>query len=461
MWNARSRGRALCRSVCRNLHKGLILALAALPLAVPLPLAATGADAGVLQEARTLLADGRAQAAYELLAPRETEWAGDRDFDYLLGSAALETGRAGEAVLSLQRAVATDPDHSAARMELARAYYTLGEQQQAAAEFRQLQAEPQTDSVRRVIDNYLFAITRQAPGQRARLQFLAELDAGYDSNANGSTRNDTFLGFTLDERNVEQHSAFYGYTLGGSFTLPLAPGLTHQSQLRISHRHHPSASFVNSDRATLSTGLAWQRGGTQLSAALGSYISFLDSEVPFDGRKIQFGGLLDLGLRQALGQRWQASLDLRGGPVRYADALEVREVDQALYVLGADYTLPGITQLRLGAQLIGGNEDARLSGSPYGRDQLGGRLTASWRVLPRARGYVYAGALRSDYDGPFFGEDRRDTQRTAGAYLVWRAFPSPKLALIPRLTYVDNQSRVDLFEYDRTEFGLSLRWVLP
>lgn len=459
MWNARTGGSALCRSVGRNLRRGLLLALAALPLAVPLPLAA--ADAGVLQEARTLLTDGRAQAAYELLAPREADWAGDRDFDYLLGSAALETGRAGEAVLSLQRAVATDPNHSAARMELARAYYQLGEREQAAAEFRQLQRENQTESVRRAIDNYLFAITRQGPAARSRWHLLAELDAGYDSNANGSTASDTFLGFTLNERNVEQHSAFFGYTLGGGYTIPLAPSLTHHTQLQISHRHHPSARFVNSDRATLSTALAWQRRGTTLTAALGTYINFLDSEVPFDGRKVQFGGLLDLGLRQRLGARWQASLDLRGGPVRYEDALEVREVDQALYVLGADYLLPGAPQARFGVQLIGGNEDARLSGSPYGRDQIGGRLTSSVLLLPRARGYLHAGALRSDYDGPFFGERRRDTQYTAGAYLVWRIFPSPNGALIPRLTYVDNQSRVELFDYDRTEFGLSLRWVLP
>ncbi|MGH8457860.1 MAG: tetratricopeptide repeat protein, partial [Nevskiales bacterium] len=206
------------------------------------------ADPRVLKQARELLASKRAEEAYQLLAPHEYEWAGDRDFDYLLGAAAVDSGRASEAVLNLQRSLATDPAYSAARMELARAYYDLGDYDYAKAEFNQLLSEQPPDYARRVIDNYLLAIDKRSSATRSNFQYFVEFDGGYDTNANGSTSDNTFLGFTLDENNVEQDSFFYGFSHGGIWSNPLTPQLTNYNQFGFNHRRNFSADFVNSDR---------------------------------------------------------------------------------------------------------------------------------------------------------------------------------------------------------------------
>jgi outer membrane protein len=416
------------------------------------------ADPRIIQQARELLAAKRAQEAYQLLAPHEYEWAGDRDFDYLLGTAALDSGRNSEAVLSLQRALATDPHYSAARMELARAYYNLGDYDQAAAEFRQLQLESPPDYARRVIENYLLAIDQRASGMRPNFQYFVEFDGGYDTNANGSTSDNSFLGFTLDDRNVEQNSAFFGFAHGGIWTNPLTPELTNYNQFGFNHRRNLSADFVNSDRLSAATSLTWRQGGTSLNGTLGAYLLYLDSSFPFGGDKNSHGATLDLGARQALGERWLLGADIRHGQVRYED-IEVRDVDQTIYALSLEHFFADVRQLRVGATLIGGKEDATESNSPFGRDQAGYRVSASWLMSPIARSYLYAGSLKSDYDGLFFGAKREDTQRTLGWYLVWRVFPSQNWALVPRFSYTDNDSDIALYEYDRTEVGLSIRWL--
>ncbi|MEQ8662866.1 MAG: hypothetical protein RLW62_18795, partial [Gammaproteobacteria bacterium] len=54
------------------------------------PAQAASAD---LEQALSLLGSGQAEQAYELLAAAEEANAGNPDFDYLLGLAALDSGR--------------------------------------------------------------------------------------------------------------------------------------------------------------------------------------------------------------------------------------------------------------------------------------------------------------------------------------------------------------------------------
>lgn len=426
------------------------------------------ADPRVLQQARELLAVKRADAseqAYQLLAPHEYDWAGDRDFDYLLGAAAVDTGRNSEAVLSLQRSLATDPDYSAARMELARAYYNLGDYEYAKAEFRTLLTENPPDYARRVINNYLQAIEkRDAPSGGPKFQYFVEFDFGYDTNANGSTKDDTFGVFTLREENVEQDSFFVGFAHGGVWTNPLSQRLTNYNSFGFNHRRNFSASFVNWDRLLATTSLAYRQGGTTLSGGLNAYLYYLDNSFfPFTGDENSQGVSLDLGARQALSDQFRLGLDLRHGQVRYADELEVRDVDQTLYAVSLDYSVPGPDKASVSVSLTGGEEDARDSTSPFGRDLSGARANFSWLMSPIARSYLFASVQDSDYDGQFFDgavlTSREDQFVSFGWYLIWRVFSNQNWALVPRVVYTKNDSDISLYEYDRMEIGLAIRWL--
>ena len=89
----------------------------------------------LLVEAEILIKKGKPSDAYALLEPLEFEHSGDTRFDYLMGIAALDSGIPGRATLALERVLAVDPEHAAARLDLARAYFQLGDLPRAKTEF--------------------------------------------------------------------------------------------------------------------------------------------------------------------------------------------------------------------------------------------------------------------------------------------------------------------------------------
>ena len=164
---------------------------------------ASAATQQLLRDAESRLANNDSAGAYAFLSPRETELAGNPYYDYLLGVAALDTGRFSEAIFSLQRSLAVEPRFSGARMELARAHFEAGDNGQARPLFVALLDESPPPAVRDVVNQYIDAIDAKPPTLRSRFTPYVELTAGHDSNANGSTADQQFLGFTLSPFNVE------------------------------------------------------------------------------------------------------------------------------------------------------------------------------------------------------------------------------------------------------------------
>lgn len=409
------------------------------------------ANRQLLEQAETLLANGNSEQAYALLQPQEAALAGDVLYDYLLGVAALDSGRSSEAIFSLRRALSVEPGFSGARMELARAYYESGNAELARPLFNQLLGENPPPAVANVIYQYLQAMDRAPPVPRGRFLPYLDLFAGYDSNANGSTGDEQFLGFMLSPDNVETDSAFAEIGAGFDWLLPRSSRFGWMFNARASHRANPDASFVDMTILSGLGGFNWQREAWFGRAALDGYWGARDG----DPNESYFGANALVGRR--LADRWDVTLDLRGGAQRYDDAIEVLDVDRFLYSLGVSHRFASRSQLSL--QLLGGNDNERIDGSPYGNSKLGGRLSLVAPVGEAAWLYASLGGLQIDYDGLFFGTAREDTQLSAVLQLEFRDVLTRGLAVIPRLRYVDNDSDVELYSYDRTEIGVVIRWT--
>jgi outer membrane protein len=76
--------------------------------------------------AESLIRKGDFKGAYELLEPFETKRAGDADFDYLFGVAAVENNNAARGATALERVLAQNSSHKNARVALDKAYTILG-----------------------------------------------------------------------------------------------------------------------------------------------------------------------------------------------------------------------------------------------------------------------------------------------------------------------------------------------
>lgn len=423
-----------------------------LPLTLPFAQAGATADVAELQRAQTLLAQGQPAQAYELLSPREVDWAGIPLYDYLLGMAALDTGRSGEAIFSLQRVVANEPAFSGARMELARAHYEAGELKASRTQFQYLLTQSPPPAARSIIERYLSSIEGRGPGGGSVRPFI-ELGAGFDSNANGSTSEQSFLGFTLDENNVETDSPFFELAAGLNHGVAIGDGGSWSNGLRLSHRLNPDADFIDQSIASLGSALGWAGARGRATAGVSGYYSLLD------GEDHEWGAALDLGTGRRLGDNWDIGLALRGGPVRYEnEQLLILETDRYLGALTLTRLNIGGRAARMGVSILGGRDDER-QGSPYGNERRGARLTAGWTISPRAGMYVEAGFLRTEYDDTpgFFGVDREDEETSGLIATEFQGWPGRGWTLSPRLRYVQHDSNVTLYEYDRWEASVYLR----
>ena len=94
-----------------------------------------------LTDAEALIRKGDFQAAYQLLEPLEADRAGDVEYDYLFGVAAVESNNLTRGAFALERVLAINPNHRDARAEMAKAHYLLGEKDTAKAEFNNVLAQ--------------------------------------------------------------------------------------------------------------------------------------------------------------------------------------------------------------------------------------------------------------------------------------------------------------------------------
>lgn len=404
----------------------------------------------LLFRAEDFLGNGLFKHAYDLLIPEETRLAGNPLYDYLLGVAALDSGRYSEAIFSLQRSLVVEPAFSGARMELARAYYEAGSRGRARPLFVGLLDEEPPASIRLVLNNYVRAIDAASTTAESRLTAFADMKFGHDSNANGSIDDQQFLGFTLSPDNVETSSSFIELGTGIEWFVPRSTRLSWTVSARVSQRVNSDASFVDTTTVSGLAGMNWRRGAFFGRARLDGY---WDAR---EGRSNEAYGGLDVLLGRQLSKRWDLSLGLRGGAQRFDESIEVLDVNRYLYTLGLTRRFHSAW---ISLQAIGGEDSEVHAGSPYGNSKFGSRLSINTKLGESAVLFASIGTLNVEYDGMFFGTVREDTQLTSFVQLEFQNFLTDGLSIAPRIRYVENDSDVQLYGYDRTEYGLVFRWT--
>ncbi len=340
-----------------------------------LQVAASADEQQFLADAESLLASGQSQAAFTLLLTREREMAGNPYYDYLLGVAALDSGQYSEAIFSLRRSLEVSPGFSGARLELARAYFDSGNAGLARPLFVSLLDENPPAPVRSVINDYIASIDTTPSLPKSSLQFSFDVTGGYDDNANGSTSNQQFMGFMLSPENLATETSFFEAGAAFTWNKPTSTQFGWYAGGRAGYRHNPDADFVDSGIVSGYAGMNWQRGRMFGRAGADGYWATRDGE----SNENYLG--LDALFGNRIAERWDLTFAVRGGALRFDDAIETLDVDRLLYSGGLVYRFgtPG----NIGFELIGGNDSEKQAGSPYGNSKLGGRVTLYLPVSAR------------------------------------------------------------------------------
>jgi len=302
-----------------------------------------------------------------------------------------------------------------------------------------------------VIQKYLGAIGERSRLAGSRWSALAQVGAGYDSNANGSTSEQNFLGFTLDPRNVETSSSFGEFLVGVGNTVATGPQSGLVSNLQVTQRTNTDASFIDQTVVALSSTFVWGHGAMRYSAGVDGYQGWLD------GENHERGVNLNLGASRRVGD-YEGAVSLRGGRLDYAQtSLEILDADRYLAGFALTRLNIGANSGRVGAALLVGKDEASQTGSPYSNDRYGAKVFASWLIQSQSSVYLELSDMVSDYDGQFFGSSRKDKLLAATVSMDFQNFPSAKWSVTPRVRYMKSDSDVSLYEYDRVEAVVYIR----
>jgi tetratricopeptide (TPR) repeat protein len=433
-------------------------------LAVMVLCLATWAQAAdqVLLRAKGLLDSGDAKAAYELLSPLQTERAGDPEYDYLLGVAALEIGRNTEAVFALERVLAVQPNSAPARAQIARAYFNLKETDTAKREFETVKNQGVPPEVDATIDRYLEAIDRITEAERFSARFFLEFATGYDSNVNAATSVTEFAvpGLTgplrLTPSSIEQSSGFFSSAAGLNIANPLSKRTSLIAGLAAYARWNFTETDFDTSLLDGYLGVSTKSGRSTFSlVAQGSIFTVADPTYQQAYRNA-LGGTL----------QWIYDLNVRNQFTVYAQFAAIRYPEQSprdvdRYIVGAGYAYAfrgGDPTVYAG--VYGGTEqelDDTFAG--LANDPIGIRLGGQKRLNDRTYLFTILGAEWRQYRGPFFppfiNEEREDEQYSIVLgvhYLLPREW-----RLSPQVTYLNNDSNIEINAYDRWQAFVSLR----
>lgn len=418
-----------------------------------------GARQKLLQDADKLIKSGKAAEAYALLAPEQSRRAGDPDYDYLLGIAALDSGRPTEAIFALERVLAVKPNHLQARAEIARAYLASGEKAAAKQEFEAVQSRNPPREVNATIQKFLDAINQGQGGKSTMLNGYLEASIGNDSNVNSATGSNqvaipAFGGAvaTLDATGVQTRDTFATVSGGASVRHALSAEWSVFGGVNLNQRKNSSQHIFNTGGVDGNVGLSLVQAEDSYSAALQLQGFNVDNERYRDasGMTLQWQRDLKKSSSQASSYFQYTSLKYPGQSLRDANR----------YVLGAAYAsvLSGDYAPVVYGGLYVGQEKVKDSSRPeLGHKLFGLRTGGEWNIYAQTKlfGSLSIESRRYGGEDTIFLVTRKDTQTDLKVGLN---YVMDKLwTLTPQISYTKNKSNIVINDYKRNMISIGLR----
>lgn len=415
------------------------------------------ADA-VTDNARALLDKGDAKAAYSLLEPLETQRAGDPEYDFLLGLAALEVGKNTNAVFALERVLAVDPGHVRARAEIARAYLALGETKTAKQEFESVRQQGVPPEVAATIDKLISAVERIDDEGRTTVRGYAEATFGHDTNVNSATAASGITVpawggpiLTLNSASRQQSDLFGTLGAGISVRHPLSREWALIAGLNASKRmNHNRDDTFDTGLVDTHLGLVRTYGKDVFSAVLQYNQLWVDNN----------------RYREASGftTQWQHNYDARTQSslyVQYSSLVFPPEGERNAnrFVIGANFAhaLAGFKTVFYGGAYMGEEVINDAAFQHLGNFLYGARVGAQHEYHRNLKVFANLAYEHRRYgeDHPLLLRTRDDDQWNLGVGMAWT--PAKNWVVTPQFQYTHNRSNLEINHFRREVVSVTVR----
>src|SRR5688572_24121142 len=448
--------------------------LAALVLASAAVVLPTGAqaDPATIERAKAALPAGNARQAFADLAPLQDRLSGQPEYDYLLGVAALDSGRIDEAVIAFERVLALIPNHAGAQMDIARAYYAAGSYDLAEAAFLKLRASSPPPAAEQAIGRYIEAINSRRSQTRAGWTGYGELGMGYDSNITGvpqdfgaaAEQSFALVGIEPTGNSVKRSAGFVQGAIGAEYSRPLQRGWSVFAGGDLRGRAYQDENLFNSAAADVRLGTALNSGTDQWRGVL-SYQHFdQEGDAPGDPKPTndrRMGGLA-LDWRHARDTKTQYGLGLQLNAVRFPTN-EIEDFDQ-VFVSGSwlkSFERKGVPLLYLTA--FGSYDQAKNKFADGVTDKsktlAGARTYFQYSHTPKLQGFAGLALIHrrdvDDFARSTTVANGRDNYGEAMLGFAWQF--REKCTLRLQYIFSNNASNIDIYDFDRHEVQSTIR----
>lgn len=410
-------------------------------------------------ELRSLLDHGKAKEAYQQ-ARQTPEQIGDPAFDFTFGVAAIEAGHAGEAVLAFERYLLNYPDNLSARLQLARAYFALGEDARAREEFEELRKLNPDSDVAATINRYLDAIRLRETRYTVSTGLYIEMGIGNDSNVNAGVDSPNIFLPNLGDVVVAQSGTrtrdkFGHLGAGGYISYPVAPGISLFGNAQAELKADQEVSQFNQGSYAIAGGVSFLREKHLFRLGLDDNLITLGSHN--ERYRTYYGASGEW--QYQIDEHQAFSVGTQLGRLRYAGANSAKDAKSLGLSSSYKKLFSRAWQPFLTIGLNAGREDTvDAARQDLARDLYGGRISLS--LTPAAKWGLALGCAvqNSRYLAPdlILGvarDDRYSSFDVAVSYLYSRNLSFRLEAISSR-----NRSNIDLYAFPRDIISFKVRY---
>jgi hypothetical protein len=407
---------------------------------------------------KALAEKGDAKGAYEL-GKKHPEELGNPAFDFQFGVAAIDSGHAGEGVLALERYVVNFPENFNARLELARGYFVMGDDQRARDEFNEvLNAKPPAAVVAN-IERFMDALRSREGTYRTTAGLFVEVGFGYDTNANGGVGNSNinlpvFGNVVIGQAGVRADTKFNWLAAGGQISHPVSPGLAVFAGGQVDVKFNTTGGAEQFDQNNLAV-----NGGVSYFKDKNFYrLTASRAEVAVDYTRFRDVNSLSGEWLHQLDELQTISPFLQLAEFHYTGNNKPRDAE--FYAAGMGYRRAFIGKWQP-LLTVSGNvgKEHNTEGRPdLGREIYGGRVALAITPVPKWAVSVGATYQNSRYEGPdvLLGTTRKDDYYAADAVASYAY--TRNLSLRAELLVSKNESNLELYAYRRDILSFKARY---
>lgn len=442
----------------------------------------------MLREADALLKSGKAADAYNLLEPKEADYSGEIAFDYLLGIAALDSGKPDRATIAFERVLAVNPNFAGARLDLARAYFAMGSDDLAKNEFETVLTQDPPEPTAAVIRKHLEVIAERQKAKIQQVSTYLETNIGYDSNITAATADNIggvagILGRTQAELIALQYqptgsslhySGMYTGVSGGVDFNRLVneeKGISVQAGADVKQRVYNNVEEMNNLTLDVRAGVAIADGDNRYRVT-GTFGQFRQSgfaqiapSAPLNSFRDTTG--LSAEWKRSFGTRDQMGWSLGLSRPRYLTEL-TRTQDTNQVALNASWlhVFEGKTNPLIFANFNRSVDKAlrpvnEATGAHMGRTNTGLLLYFQFTPFADTDFFLTGGLTRRRDDSPgarspgladFFAGDETQNLSLGVTTRPWKQW-----SIKGSIALTNNRSNLSLYEYRRNDSSISLR----